>query len=190
MSAVLFISRSWRAFYTRRFVRDGCRDRRRRRIAVMEGADFRAAAAGMRSASDGNMRAQMLIPAGFCLLLATACGVGSPAGPSVQIGERFELSPGETAAVERTSLRLQFAGVTGDSRCPADVVCIQGGDAIVHIRVLDGLPAEYELHTGDSARAAVTHGAVRIELLKLEPYPFSSQVIRPGDYRATLLLTR
>jgi hypothetical protein len=49
--------------------------------------------------------------------------------------------------------------------------------------------AEYELHTGDSARAVATHRQARIELLELQPYPFSSRTIEPGDYRATLTVT-
>ena len=88
-------------------------------------------------------------------------------------------------------ISVQFVGVTGDSRCPADAFCIQGGDAVVHVRVLDtGAPNAYELHTGDSNRASVAHGGLRIELLELQPYPFSSRTINPGDYRATIVVSR
>ena len=48
----------------------------------------------------------------------------------------------------------------------------------------------YELHTGDSSRATVTHKQVRIALVELQPYPFSSRTIAPGDYRATLTVGR
>ena len=45
---------------------------------------------------------------------------------------------------------LRFNGVSGDSRCPADAFCIQGGDAIVRVTVVDaGQSREVELHTGD-----------------------------------------
>lgn len=126
----------------------------------------------------------------FCLLAATACDEKSPVGPIVPLNERFTLAPGEAGRVDGAGLRLQFVEVTGDSRCPADAVCIQGGDALVHVRVADGGIAAYELHTGDASRAAVTHGQFRIELVQLQPFPFSSRTIAQDEYRATFLVTR
>ena len=86
-------------------------------------------------------------------------------------------------------MRVEFRGVTGDSRCPADVVCVWAGDAVVQVRVTDGAAAEYELHTGDSTRAAATHRQTQIRLVELQPYPFSNRTIAPGDYRVTLTVT-
>jgi hypothetical protein len=127
----------------------------------------------------------------FCLLTVTACDENSPVGPTVNLSERFTLAPGEVARVQDVGLNVQFRMVTGDSRCPADAVCIQGGDAIVHVQVIDGgASSSYELHTGDASRAVATHGQVRIRLVELQPYPFSSRTIAPGDYRATLTVTR
>jgi hypothetical protein len=143
--------------------------------------------AGTGSAVGAAVRAFVLL---FCLFAATACDEKSPVGPTVPLNERFTLARGETARVDDAGLRLQFVEVTGDSRCPADAVCIQGGDAIVHVRVTDSVITPYELHTGDSSRAAVTHRQVRIELVQLQPYPFSSRTIGPDEYRATFLVTR
>ena len=127
----------------------------------------------------------------FCLLAATACSGKSPTTPG-PIDTRLMLARGETVRAPGTGFRLQFVEVTGDSRCPADALCVWGGDAVVHVRALDvsGGETSYELHTGDSARAAVVHGDVRIELAALQPYPFSSRTIEPDEYRATLALTR
>jgi hypothetical protein len=109
----------------------------------------------------------------------------------VVVDQRFALAQGQVAIVTGTGVRLQFVAVTGDSRCPADAVCIQGGDAIVHVRVFDGgPPRDYELHTGDSRRAFAVHGQLRIELVDLQPFPFSSRTIRGDEYRATLVVTR
>ena len=124
-----------------------------------------------------------------CLLAATACDEGGPTGPTVPLNERFTLGRGERAALGSTGIGLQFVGVTGDSRCPADVVCVQGGDAIVHVRVFDaGVSRSYELHTGDGQRATALHRNLRIDLLELRPYPFSSRVIDPSAYRVTLVV--
>jgi hypothetical protein len=126
----------------------------------------------------------------FCLLAITACDEKSPFGPTVNTNDRFTLAPGEVARVQDVDLRVQFMAVTGDSRCPADALCIQGGDAIVHIQVIDrGATSAYELHTGDSRRATVTHQQVRISLVELQPYPFTSRTIAPGEYRATLTVS-
>ena len=140
----------------------------------------------MNSAQAPVVRAFTLVS---CLLLATACDESSPTGPAVPLSERFVLAPGGAAAIAGVS--VQFVGVSGDSRCPADALCILGGDAIVEMRVLDaGAVASYELHTGDKQRASAGHRDLRIELLELQPYPFSARPINPSDYRATLVVTR
>jgi hypothetical protein len=127
----------------------------------------------------------------ICLLAATGCDESSPSAPSVDLNSRFTLAPAELAIVDGAGFLLQFVEVTGDSRCPGDAICIQGGDALVHVRAIAGTSTPYELHTGDSSRAAVTHDNYRIELVELQPYPFSSRPpIQPGDYRATFVVSR
>jgi hypothetical protein len=132
-----------------------------------------------------------ILIAAACLLMATACDEADLVGPTARLNQRFTLAPGEGAAIESTSLQVQFLRVTGDSRCPADAICIQGGDAIVQVRAMNGdSSTDYELHTGDSSRASAMHQGMRIELLELQPYPFSSRPTAPGDYRATLMVSR
>lgn len=127
----------------------------------------------------------------FLIVVAAAAGCGDTiAGPSVPLGEPFTLAIGEASAVAGAGFVIEFTGVTGDSRCPADAVCIQGGDAVVGVRVSDGGNATYELHTGDQSRASVTHRGYRITLVTLEPYPFSSRPITAADYRATFTMAR
>jgi len=137
------------------------------------------------------MRSLLVI---LCLLAVTAvqgCDESTPSGPTVGANERFTLAPSEIATIRDVDLLVRFVTVTGDSRCPADALCITGGDAIVHIQVIDGgATSAYELHTGDSSRATVSHKQVRIALVELQPYPFSSRTIAPAEYRATLTVTR
>jgi hypothetical protein len=134
------------------------------------------------------MHANLSILALGCLLFVTACDEKSPLAPTVPLNQQFTLAPRESAYVENTSIRVEFLRVSGDSRCPGDAICIQGGDALVHVRVNGS--AEYELHTGDNSRASVTHGGFEIALVDLQPYPFSSRTIAPDEYRATLTVTR
>jgi hypothetical protein len=134
------------------------------------------------------MRAAALL---ICLLFVTSCDEKSPVGPTVALNERFTLSPGEVAVIEDADLRVQFVRVTGDSRCPADAVCIQGGDALVQVLASGGDDSTLlDLHTGDNRQASAVHQGVRIALVELQPYPFSSRTIAPEEYRATLTATR
>lgn len=127
----------------------------------------------------------------FCLLAATACDENGPTGPTVPLNAQFTLARGEMARVEQVAIGVLFVGVAGDSRCPADAFCIQGGDATVQVRVFDaGVANDYELHTGDARRAAVSHRSLEIALLQLQPYPFSSRTIDPSEYRATIVVRR
>ena len=144
-------------------------------------------ACGTAPASVRGMRRFLLL-----VVLAAAAGCGDTVvGPAIPLDEPFTLAIGESATVSGASVVIQFTGVTGDSRCPADAVCIQGGDALVAVRVSDGGGmASFELHTGDAARASVTHRGYRITLVALNPYPFSSRPITDADYRATFTVDR
>ena len=134
------------------------------------------------------MRAILLI---LCLLAATACDENTPTGPTVPLNRQFTLAPGELVLIEGTPYAVRFVRVSGDSRCPADAICIQGGDALVHIQVYAaGAATEYELHTGDQRRGTISHRDLRIGLVELQPYPFSSRPTQPDDYRATLQALR
>jgi hypothetical protein len=127
---------------------------------------------------------------GFVVLFLTMAIACSPSGPTVRLDQNFVLAPGETAKVTSADVRVRFVGVQGDSRCPADAICIQGGDAIVRVEVLasTGGASTYDLHTAKSE--PVRHGEVSIALVELTPYPFASRPTQPGDYRATLRVTR
>jgi hypothetical protein len=127
----------------------------------------------------------------YLLLLAAAfVACDRPTTPTTPLNTQFVLAPGEAREIEDTGgTEVRFNGVANDSRCPADAVCITGGDAHVQIRVASGLGTrEYILHTGDLK--PVTHDDLTIHLVELAPYPFSSRTIAPNEYRATLRVTR
>jgi hypothetical protein len=124
------------------------------------------------------------------LLAALTAACMTSTTPTVPLNRDFTLAPGELIVVDETSLGIRFVGVYGDSRCPADALCIQGGDASVRIEVHPnrGEPSTHELHTG--SMRPVTHDRHVIALVELAPYPFSSRTIKPEEYRATLRVTR
>jgi hypothetical protein len=125
---------------------------------------------------------------GFLLatLFLTGCATGL--GPLSSFNREATVAVGKTVPIVE-GVNVRFVGVTGDSRCPADAMCIQGGDAVVKLQVMvDGDPREVDLHTGNMK--PVTAATVTVELLQLVPYPFSSRPIEPGDYQATIRVTR
>jgi hypothetical protein len=120
------------------------------------------------------------------MMMWAAC---SPSAPTARLNQDFVLAPGESARITGADVSIRFVGVQGDSRCPADALCIQGGDAIVRIEVLSSAAAKaYDLHTGNMRPAL--HEDLTIALVELAPYPFSSRPTQPGDYRAKLRVTR
>ena len=126
----------------------------------------------------------------LCAVSFAAC-TNAPSAPAGPLNVQLILAPGQTSEVSNTGLRLRFQGVFGDSRCPGDALCIQGGDAIVRVDVLQqsGAQRTIDLHTG--SMQPVVEGDLTIALETLTPYPFSSlPPIAPGDYRATLRVTR
>ena len=117
------------------------------------------------------------------VLAAAACQ--SPTAPGTPLNVEFVLARGDARIIEGTDAMIRFDGVSNDSRCPADVVCILGGDAHVQINVTsNGRTRDHVLHTGDMK--PVKHDDLTIHLVQLSPYPFSSRTIAPEEYRATL----
>jgi hypothetical protein len=111
---------------------------------------------------------------------------------AVPLDQPFALAVGETAVVEG-GLDVKFASVVGDSRCPADVLCVWEGNAEISIDVaMTGEDqASLRLNTNPSFATEATYLSYTIEFMALEPYPRTdSETDEP--YRATLVasLTR
>ena len=130
-----------------------------------------------------------LLVLGFSVLVALG-GCTSSTTPSVPLDQEFTLAPSELVVIKETLLGIRFIGVLNDSRCPADAICIVGGDAQVRIQVNPnhGAPVLHDLHTGSNK--PVVHDGHTITLVRVEPYPFSGRTIRQEDYRVTLRVTR
>jgi hypothetical protein len=126
-----------------------------------------------------------LILLGALVLAACASTTLAPTGP---FNKEVTLQQGKNASIVE-GVNVRFVAVTGDSRCPADALCIQGGDAIVKLQVTSGKDTrEAELHTGNMR--PVASGDLTIELVQLVPYPFSSRTIQQDEYRATIKVSR
>jgi len=123
-------------------------------------------------------------------LTFTSCATGSMNTPAGPVDLQVVLAPGQQTAVPGAGA-IRFDGVTNDSRCPGDALCVWAGDATVRVLVImsGGVASSFELHTFDLK--PVQHLDLTIALESLSPYPFASKgPIPPGDYRAALKITR
>jgi hypothetical protein len=127
--------------------------------------------------------------------LATACASSEsplstdPTEAAVvsQVGQTFDLRPGQTARVGSDGLLVGFRGVAADSRCATDVQCVWAGDAEVRIPVTVGRAdwTSLALHTGVEPRSA-SFRTWRITVVDLKPAPRSTSKIPDENYVVTL----
>jgi hypothetical protein len=116
---------------------------------------------------------------------AVGCSTTPSSTVGVPLGSEFILKPGETARVQSTDLRVTFVQVLNDSRCPGDALCVWAGDAVLALRVGS---ADVELRSNTAPAQPVGTYTVRVQ--RVEPYPFTSKIIAPADYRAVLVVTQ
>lgn len=127
------------------------------------------------------------------LALGVACGGSDVTGPSrrVALGQSFELRVGETATIGEELLVVGFSGVTSDSRCPVDVVCVWAGEATLRL-TLRRLPQEaqdvVEVKTPSAPEAR--YDGYTIEVSALRPLPRAASPTDPSSYVATLSVRR
>ena len=79
-----------------------------------------------------------------------------------------------------------------DSRCPTGAQCVWAGDAAATF-TLEKPPAaalQRTLHTNGRFARQTDFDNFVIRLEDIKPYPKKDVAIAPGDYRATLVVTR
>jgi hypothetical protein len=116
--------------------------------------------------------------------------------PEFNLNEAFTLAGGQDGLIPSEKLRLRFAEVVEDSRCPTQVDCFWTGQARIAISTHpDGSgPTNVEFNTnpapGQTVKVAEV-GQYRIELQSLDPYPQTpDDPIAFEDYRATLVVRK
>ena len=112
---------------------------------------------------------------------------------SVALDSEFQLEVGQTGFVESENIKITFLEVTADSRCPSDVTCIWAGEVKVLVNIWkDDQDLGDSILVGQAAnndRAVKTFDGYSVKLLKVDPYPTSTQMIEPSDYIITLIVT-
>ena len=96
---------------------------------------------------------------------------------------------GEDRQLDNSVLRVTFAQVVEDSRCPVDVVCVWAGNAVVEIGIAAGMGPTVPLQINATmAPRYVDWNGVRVTVLELTPVPRSDSPIKPEDYSVKLRL--
>jgi hypothetical protein len=109
-----------------------------------------------------------------------------------RVGHEFKIKAGDLMKIDGEDLKIKFKNVAQDSRCPEDVNCVWAGNAEVLLELTEGkCTTALTLNTQDSnALDKGKAGHYRFKLVKLDPYPRSDRKIAPGDYVATLLVSK
>lgn len=96
--------------------------------------------------------------------------------------EETKLKVGQTGFVN--GLAITFNSFVNDSRCPADVVCIQKGNITITVTIADEQNhTETITMTSDAEPVLFNGNAVRI--ISVAPEPSSQKKIQSQDYRVT-----
>jgi hypothetical protein len=120
-----------------------------------------------------------------CTLLVAAVAGACTSSPTAPGGTSLTLAPGQSQSV--SSLSVRFIGVTIDTRCPGDAICIQAGDAHIALEAaVASTRRAFELQLHNPLNRETEIRGFTIELVELAPYPFASMPHRPEDYRVTL----
>ena len=131
-------------------------------------------------------------------LALMGCHIDGPARadvPEFNLDEAFTLAGGQNGLIPSEKLRLRFAEVREDSRCPTQVDCFWRGQARIAIAVQpegsDLTTIEFNTNPAPGQTVKVAEvGPYGVELLSLDPYPQTSDAITFEDYRATLMVRR
>jgi hypothetical protein len=108
-----------------------------------------------------------------------------------RLGREFNLKAGQEMTPKGGSLRIKFAEVKEDSRCPSDVTCVWAGNAAVRVEVGFRGKASTSLTLNSMANSPpADYRGYRIKLVGLSPYPRSNRSIAAGDYAVTLLVSK
>ena len=124
--------------------------------------------------------------------VVTPFGCGDNEITKARLDEEFALAIGQQATISGQDMEIKFKDVTGDSRCPSDVVCIHAGEVTCAVEIKKagsstqmtltqpGLYSEYTKTTFQDYELA----------FKVTPYPTSGTSINKTEYRLYLIISK
>jgi len=121
----------------------------------------------------------------FCCLVITAFACeNSETEAGVYLEGEIQLKHGEVIYSNNKKASLEIININ-DSRCPSDVVCFWAGDARVTFEFKNNTTSMFELYISGKD----TVDGYIFELVSVDPYPVSTEVLELDDYIITLNVT-
>lgn len=113
---------------------------------------------------------------------------------AARLGREFKLRAGQRITLKEGNLRIKFASVENESRCPTNVTCVWAGNATVLLEIgtRNGRGKSLKLNTSGSEKLS-DEGKYRdykVKLVGLSPYPQDGRNIAARDYTVTLLVSK
>jgi hypothetical protein len=140
-----------------------------------------------RSISMKNILLVVLAALTLVLILAPACDARKL---TAGLGQEFQLNVGHQASITGEDLRIEFARVLQDSRCPTGAESFVAGraDCLVHLTRAGSVYEVTFTEPGGSPQAEADCQGYHFTFHVL-PYPQFGQEIHSGDYRLVLKVT-
>lgn len=103
-------------------------------------------------------------------------------------GSEFSLAIGQTAYIASEPIYIKFIDVTGDSRCPKNVVCIQAGNAACDVEItLNNTSEQVTMNRLGLSEAPGERTFQKYTFaFDVLPYPETGKQIGKSDYRLIL----
>lgn len=118
------------------------------------------------------------------LLLAVPALAGHP------FDEPFALNVGQSLVIGDAALSVGFVSIVEDSRCPVDVACFWGGDAVADLwlQITGETAHSFVLHLAWEFPHMITVGDYTLSLLQVLPARYHNVPIDPADYIVRLVV--
>jgi hypothetical protein len=116
---------------------------------------------------------------------------GSLNAEDARFNEPFMLKAGQTVEVVDSPLRVTFAGVKQDARCPFNVICEILGTAEINVQFVNAQATEDATLEVGGPGYRLADSTIKVYAVALNPHPnrnWITQTVAPGDYEATFLI--
>jgi hypothetical protein len=111
-----------------------------------------------------------------------------------ELDKPFQLKINQTGFIKGENIKIIFLNVTEDSRCPSDVECIWPGQVTILIDIFKSFQSIGEFNLtipGESDEIAIIEfDGYSLKMIKVEPYPISTQEIKLSDYIITFIVNK
>jgi hypothetical protein len=136
------------------------------------------------------MRKYILWISAAIIMLLMVIGCGKPAPSQAKLGEEFTLALGQSANIASENLRLKFAELVSDSRCPTGATCIWAGEASCLLDITTSQSTYQKVLTQSGGSVSKSFFGDYEISYTVAPYPEVGRQIDKKDYRLILTVKK